>query len=328
MSFDWRDTLCGGVGSVCCVYAGLPFEVVKLRLQTQPTSYGGPLECFARILRGEGALALWKGATPAVASAMTENAIVFTANGIFRRAFLRFDGREDVTRAGLPAELPLWQMFASGALAGAFSCIGMCPAEVVKCRLQYQRNALQPAADGLGGGGGGGGAGGVGGSKLRYRGTMDVVRQVLREEGVTGLWRGLGALWARDIPFNCVFFGSYEAYCAGLCTLTGASGKDDLGPAHIFLAGGLAGMTGWGAVIPADTIKSRLQSQPPQPGAPTPSVLQIGRQIVREEGQRALWRGWTPAVLRAFPANAALFTGVELTSRALRYWEAGSHDEQ
>ena len=90
MSFDWRDTLCGGVGSVCCVYAGLPFEVVKLRLQTQPTSYGGPLECFARILRGEGALALWKGATPAVASAMTENAIVFTANGIFRRAFLRF----------------------------------------------------------------------------------------------------------------------------------------------------------------------------------------------------------------------------------------------
>ena len=173
-----------------------------------------------------------------------------------------------------------------------------------------------------------GGAGGVGGSKLRYRGTMDVVRQVLREEGVTGLWRGLGALWARDIPFNCVFFGSYEAYCAGLCTLTGASGKDDLGPAHIFLAGGLAGMTGWGAVIPADTIKSRLQSQPPQPGAPTPSVLQIGRQIVREEGQRALWRGWTPAVLRAFPANAALFTGVELTSRALRYWEAESHDEQ
>ena len=321
MSFDWRDTLCGGVGSVCCVYAGLPFEVVKLRLQTQPAIYRGPLECFTHILRREGALALWKGATPAVASAMTENAIVFTANGIFRRVFLRFDGREEVTRAGLPAELPLWQMFASGALAGVFSCIGMCPAEVVKCRLQYQRNALQPLAGEV--------AMGEASSQLRYRGTMDVVRKVVQEEGVTGLWRGLSALWVRDIPFNCVFFGSYEAYCAGLCALTGADGKDNLGPAHIFLAGGLAGMTGWGAVIPADTIKSRLQSRPPQAGEPTPSVLQIGREIVRSEGQRALWRGWTPAVLRAFPANAALFTGVELTSRALQIWETGSsHDQQ
>jgi len=35
MVFDLRDTLSGVIGSVCCVYVGLPFDVVKLRLQTQ-----------------------------------------------------------------------------------------------------------------------------------------------------------------------------------------------------------------------------------------------------------------------------------------------------
>ena len=39
-----------------------------------------------------------------------------------------------------------------------------------------------------------------------------------------------------------------------------------------------------------------------------------------QTGHRALFRGWTPAVLRGFPANAALFTGVELTSRLCEEW--------
>ena len=33
---------------------------------------------------------------------------------------------------------------------------------------------------------------------------------------------------------------------------------------------------------------------------------------------RALFTGWTAAVCRAFPANAGLFAGVELTSRLLQ----------
>ena len=40
--------------------------------------------------------------------------------------------------------------------------------------------------------------------------------------------------------------------------------------------------------------------------------------IVRQEGAAALFTGWTAAVCRAFPANAGLFAGVEITSRLLQ----------
>ncbi len=35
----------------------------------------------------------------------------------------------------------------------------------------------------------------------------------MRADGVRGLFRGLPALLARDIPFNALFFGCYDAYC-------------------------------------------------------------------------------------------------------------------
>ena len=41
----------------------------------------------------EGVTALWKGATPALTSALTEAMVVMTFNGIFRRAFASLAGR-------------------------------------------------------------------------------------------------------------------------------------------------------------------------------------------------------------------------------------------
>lgn len=72
------DTLSGVVGSLFCVYVGNPFDTVKTRLQTRPDAYSGVWNCFVRTARNEGITAFWKGATPAVISAVTENAVVCT----------------------------------------------------------------------------------------------------------------------------------------------------------------------------------------------------------------------------------------------------------
>jgi solute carrier family 25 carnitine/acylcarnitine transporter 20/29 len=42
--------------------------------------------------------------------------------------------------------------------------------------------------------------------------------------------------------------------------------------------------------------------------------------MVREEGVGALFKGVGPALLRAFPANAACFLGMELSMSALNKW--------
>lgn len=44
-------------------------------------------------------------------------------------------------------------------------------------------------------------------------------------------------------------------------------------------------------------------------------IRSVLREVLRDEGPAALWRGATPILIRAFPANAAAFLGVELCLR-------------
>ena len=46
-------------------------------------------------------------------------------------------------------------------------------------------------------------------------------------------------------------------------------------------------------------------------------LITVGRSIVAQEGARALYRGITPALIRTFPANAALFLAYESTKKLL-----------
>lgn len=48
-------------------------------------------------------------------------------------------------------------------------------------------------------------------------------------------------------------------------------------------------------------------------------IRSVLREVLREEGPAALWRGATPIFVRAFPANAAAFLGVELALRVFRW---------
>ncbi len=64
----------------------------------------------------------------------------------------------------------------------------------------------------------------------------------------------------------------------------------------------------------ADLIKTRMQTQR---GAEVMSLQQTLRHVVAEGGMRALYRGFTPCIIRAAPANAVAFWGLESTMRLL-----------
>jgi hypothetical protein len=72
--------------------------------------------------------------------------------------------------------------------------------------------------------------------------------------------------------------------------------------------------------MPFDVAKTRQQA-----GTAQGPLLQVMRGIVATEGSMALFNGWTAAVARAFPANAGLFLGVEISSRWMSRWlDAGA----
>lgn len=178
------------------------------------------------------------------------------------------------------------------------SCGVLAAAEVVKCRTQYLRKDATHAAA----------------SPFR------VFADIVRGEGVRGAFAGLSALLARDIPFNFIFFGAYRAYSFLLQRLSGRVSHEDLHELEIFLAGGLAGSTAWTFVFPFDSIKSRMQvaALREASGSASRGAVDVLRGILAEGGLPLLFRGWSAAVLRAFPANAALFLGYEVAQRLFR----------
>jgi hypothetical protein len=73
------------------------------------------------------------------------------------------------------------------------------------------------------------------------------------------------------------------------------------------------GMLGWTVAMPFDVPKTNVQSRYDTKvfGSFVPEV----RRIFRDRGVRGLYMGLGPTVIRAFPANAALFLGVELSKK-------------
>ncbi|KAG1715998.1 hypothetical protein ID866_1163 [Astraeus odoratus] len=152
----------------------------------------------------------------------------------------------------------------------------------------------------------------------QYTGAIDVVRKTLARDGLTGeggiksIFRGTGATLARDGPGSAAYFAAYEVTKNLLISRNSASGDLDLGA--IILAGGTAGVAMWSLAIPPDVLKSRLQSAPTGTYS---GLLDCLRKTVAQDGVTALWKGFGPAMARAFPANAATFLGVEASRKLL-----------
>ena len=228
-----------------------------------------------------GAGAFFKGAVAALSSSLIENGVVFFVNGQLRRLSPEKD-RTPVIEAGL------------GALSGFFSATAICPAEVIKVRMQA---SLATAA-----------------SRVSF---VTCSAQIFKKFGVAGFFHGITALWSRDCLYYFLQFGVYHFYTQKILHLYPSVGvKGGLPAYHSAIGGGLGGCTAWAIVFPLDVVKSRKQVG--VLSAETP-ILRALRILLRTEGLSALSRGWLPAILRGFPANSALFFGVEVTNRMLRW---------
>ncbi|KAF9344231.1 hypothetical protein BGX26_004625, partial [Mortierella sp. AD094] len=70
----------GALAGVITVYTTMPLDVVKTKMQGLRAKelYNGTIDCAWRVLRNEGLLAFWKGATPRLARLSMSGGIVFS----------------------------------------------------------------------------------------------------------------------------------------------------------------------------------------------------------------------------------------------------------
>ena len=79
-----------------------------------------------------------------------------------------------------------------------------------------------------------------------------------------------------------------------------------------FISGGLAAQIAWTVALPIDTMKSMAQTSDG-----FDSTLKFMKQTISKRGIQGLYVGIEAALLRAFPANGALFLGYELSKEML-----------
>jgi len=286
------DFVAGSVGAATSVYVGQPLDTLKVKMQTFPTLYPNLRVCFQRTWSNEGLVrGLYAGTVPSLAANIAENSILFAAYGACQKLIA---GVLHVPRV---EELGVVANGASGFLAAFWSSLALCPTELVKCKLQAMRET---------------------GSSQQASGAIDtarigpyqLTRHILRTEGIPGMFRGLTATFAREMPGYFFFFLAYES-TRDLLRAPGQT-KDDIGPVKTIVAGGMAGVALWTVIFPADVVKSRLQVA----GSSTP-MLTLLSTIYRTEGLLALYNGLGPTVLRTFPATGALFLAYETTKKLL-----------
>ncbi|GFN77437.1 mitochondrial carnitine/acylcarnitine carrier protein [Plakobranchus ocellatus] len=291
-----KDFIAGGVGGVCTVVAGHPLDTIKVRLQTmpkplpgEPPMFKGTFDCLTQTVRKEGIFGLYKGM----------GAPIVGVAPIFAVCFLGFGVGKRLQQKHPDEELTYFQLFKAGLLAGVFTTAIMAPGERIKCLLQIQQESS--VAD------------------RKYKGPVDVAKQLYREGGIRSVYRGTGATLLRDMPASGMYFMTYE----WLQRLLTPAGKDrsDMSVGRTIFAGGMAGIFNWAVAIPPDVLKSRLQTAPE--GMYPNGARDVVRQIVKEEGVMSLYKGFTPIMLRAFPANAACFLGYEVAIKVLNWAAPG-----
>lgn len=281
--------LSGGFGGVCTVITGHPLDTIKVHLQTMPSGphikaplYQGTFDCATKLVQREGIFGLYKGMSAPLTGVSPIFAVCFFGYGLGKRLLQWTSSKEQLTYT---------QYFLAGGFSGIFTTSIMAPGERIKVLLQLQ---------------------GSGKAAQKYNGMVDCAVKVYKEGGMRSVYKGFCATLMRDVPGTGAYFLAYE-YVQD--KVKEKSGSQTLSTLSTIFAGGIAGIAYWVIGMPADVLKSRLQAAPE--GTYKNGIRSVFAELMKNEGPLALYKGVTPVMIRAFPANAACFIGVEVSMKLL-----------
>ncbi|CAE6350522.1 unnamed protein product [Rhizoctonia solani] len=271
----------GMAEALCCQ----PLDTIKVRMQLSRsgripgTKPRGFIATGVQIVRRETPLALYKGLGAVLSGIIPKMAIRFTS----------FEAYKEFLTDKQTGKASTGMVFIAGLGAGVTEAVAVVtPMEVVKIRLQAQQHSL---ADPL--------------EVPRYRNAAHAAYTIVREEGFSTLYRGARA--------------NFTAYQE----LKKAAHKwqpdlVDLPSWQHMLIGLISGAMGPFSNAPIDTIKTRLQKAPAEPGQTALSrITAIAADMWKQEGVRSFYKGITPRVLRVAPGQAIVFAVYERVRKVI-----------
>jgi len=184
----------------------------------------------------------------------------------------------------------------TGMTAGGIGALVGTPAEVALIRLMAD-GRLPPA------------------QRRNYKGAINALYRIAREEGVFTLWRGWKPTVMRAMILNAAQLGVY-AQAKQMLLNTGWF-KDNM-ITH-FIASFISGFFSTLVSIPVDITKTRLQNMKVIDGKPQyKGTIDCLVKTVKVEGVFSLWKGFTPYFLRLGPHTILTFIFLEKLNKLLR----------
>ena len=155
-------------------------------------------------------------------------------------------------------------------------------------------------------------------SAVCYRNGFDAFRKILGVDGPRGFYRGFGVSIVTYAPSNAVWWASYSMVHKLIWGTLGSKKEGvSLGRDWRVVMGvqGLSAVMASGVcalvTMPLDTIKTRLQVLE----AEEVSVVEVVRDLVREGGVLACYRGLGPRWVSMSVSAAAMITTYEFLKR-------------
>lgn len=152
---------------------------------------------------------------------------------------------------------------------------------------------------------------------------LQIAKQLLQKEGVSGLWKGNVPAEILYVMYGAVQFSAYATCSRGIHVMERNHGVRVDPQVHSLLAGMSAGVAGTAVTYPFDYLRTRLAANSDRKRL---SMSKTCLEILRLEGWRGLYAGFTPTLLSVAAASSIMFWSCEVARKFVERYELSLAD--
>ena len=252
---------------------GYPFDVCKVKMQTDFRGYPSLGKAFGRIAREEGLKGFYRGVGAPLTALTILNSLAFS---IFAETKALVGAPEQAPRKFEP------RIALAALMITPFTAVISTPFELLKTQM-----VMRPSS---------------------YLGLnfLQSAAHIARAHGPRALYTAHVVNTAREGLFLASYFTGYEH-------LKGMGEQLLPAPIVVPLSGGIAGAASWFITFPLDLIKGNIQAQPLDVALSPSHLTagRLARDLIRSRGILGFYSGVAPSLIRAFIVSSSRFAAYE-----------------
>lgn len=275
----WKSFVAGASAGAIEGFITYPFEFAKTRLQLVPknsTQSRNPIKLIVNVAKEQGVRSLYTGCGAFVIGNTAKAGVRFLGFDAIKEALRDENGHLSKTRGAI-----------AGLGAGVLeSVIAVTPFETIKTAMIDDKQTKNP----------------------QYQGLVKGTSKLIRDKGLSGIYRGVVPVTMRQAANQMVRLGSYNA----MKTVIQESKADPTAPLsslETFGVGAIAGIITVYTTMPLDTVKTRMQSLDAK--SMYSGTLNCFFKVAKHEGILTFWKGATPRLGRLILSGGIVFTVYE-----------------